>query len=145
MYAFTCQKRLLKKKTLLFLHLLERRTGTFASSATVLVLAGIKLIFFVVASIRLFFEFVQKPVLIIQGCVWYCWAVLTQSQGLFCLSHHPPASRLRVHKKLGGDTARTAEPNWPKGYSTPYDVMLSIYSWQKKKEGVMAFVFPSNS
>ncbi|KAK4816835.1 hypothetical protein QYF61_023899 [Mycteria americana] len=32
----------------------------------------------------------------------------------------------RVHKKLGGGTARTADPNWPKGYSIPYDVMLSI-------------------
>jgi len=30
-----------------------------------------------------------------------------------------------VHNKLGGDTAGTADPNWPKGYSMPYDVMLS--------------------
>ncbi|KAK4817730.1 hypothetical protein QYF61_026530 [Mycteria americana] len=33
---------------------------------------------------------------------------------------------MRVHKKLGGDTARTADPNWPKGYSIPYGVMLNI-------------------
>ncbi|KAK4806266.1 hypothetical protein QYF61_013410 [Mycteria americana] len=32
----------------------------------------------------------------------------------------------QVPKKLGGGTARTADPNWPKGYSVPYDVMLSI-------------------
>ncbi|KAK4830743.1 hypothetical protein QYF61_013193 [Mycteria americana] len=32
----------------------------------------------------------------------------------------------RAHKKLGGGTARTADPNWPKGYSIPGDVMLSI-------------------
>ncbi|KAK4829123.1 hypothetical protein QYF61_002161 [Mycteria americana] len=31
-----------------------------------------------------------------------------------------------VHKKLGGGTARTAGPSWPKGYSIPYGVMLSI-------------------
>ncbi|KAK4823531.1 hypothetical protein QYF61_003040 [Mycteria americana] len=31
-----------------------------------------------------------------------------------------------VHKKLGGDTARTADPNWPKGYSIPYGIMRSI-------------------
>ncbi|KAK4822068.1 hypothetical protein QYF61_009329 [Mycteria americana] len=31
----------------------------------------------------------------------------------------PPVSRL-------GDTAGTADPNWPKGYSIPYDAMLSI-------------------
>jgi len=30
-----------------------------------------------------------------------------------------------VHKKLGGDTARTADPNCPKGYSIPYDIRLS--------------------
>jgi len=28
------------------------------------------------------------------------------------------------HKKLGGDTAGTADPNWPKGYSIPYDITL---------------------
>ncbi|KAK4829068.1 hypothetical protein QYF61_002012 [Mycteria americana] len=31
-----------------------------------------------------------------------------------------------VHKKLGCGTARIVDPNWPKGYSIPYDVMLSI-------------------
>lgn len=30
-----------------------------------------------------------------------------------------------MHKKLGGDTARIADPNWPKGYSVPYDIMLN--------------------
>ena len=30
-----------------------------------------------------------------------------------------------MHKKLGGDTAGTAGPNCSKGYSIPYDVMLS--------------------
>ena len=45
----------------------------------------------------------------------------------FSASHTtPPASRLGVHEKLGGDTAGTADPNCPKGYSIPYDVMLSI-------------------
>jgi len=40
---------------------------------------------------------------------------------------HPlsPARRLGVHKKLGGDTAGTADPNWPKGFSIPYDITLS--------------------
>ncbi|KAK4832997.1 LOW QUALITY PROTEIN: hypothetical protein QYF61_027021 [Mycteria americana] len=32
----------------------------------------------------------------------------------------------KVHKKLGGGTARTADPNWPKGYSIPYGITLSI-------------------
>jgi len=34
--------------------------------------------------------------------------ILTQCQRLFCFSPTPPARRLWVHKKLGGDTARTA-------------------------------------
>ena len=39
----------------------------------------------------------------------------------------PAASSLGgKHKKLAGDTARTADLNRPKGYSTPYDVILSI-------------------
>ncbi|KAK4830999.1 hypothetical protein QYF61_014570 [Mycteria americana] len=30
-----------------------------------------------------------------------------------------------VHKKLGGDTAGTADHNWSKGYSIPYGVMVT--------------------
>jgi len=45
----------------------------------------------------------------------------------------PPVSRLGVHKKLAEDTAGSADPNWPKGYSIPYDIMLSIQSQWKKK------------
>jgi len=48
--------------------------------------------------------------------------VLILSQGLF--SFLCSASK-EVHKKLGGSTARTAGPNWPKGYSMTYDIMLS--------------------
>jgi len=40
-----------------------------------------------------------------------------------------PASRVGVHKKLGGDAAGTADPNKPKGYPIshviPYDTVLS--------------------
>ena len=39
---------------------------------SVLVLAGIELIFFIVASMGLCFGFVLKTVLIIQGCFRYC-------------------------------------------------------------------------
>jgi len=55
-----------------------------------------------------------------------------------------------VYKTLGRDTAGTADPNpnIPKGYSIPYDIMLSDKSWGKKKERwtcrVIAFVFPCN-
>ena len=57
-------------------------------------------------------------------------------------------SRLRVHKKLGGDTAGTTDPNWPKRYPAPYDIVLSSKSWGKKEQGEMfgvtVFVFPRN-
>jgi len=44
----------------------------------------------------------------------------------FSASHAAlPASRLGVHKRLGGDTDGTADPKRPQGYSIPYSVMLS--------------------
>ena len=51
----------------------------------------------------------------------------TESRSFLLLTPpHPPASRLGVQKELGGDTAGTADSNWPKGYFISYDVMLSI-------------------
>jgi len=32
----------------------------------------------------------------------------------------------KVCGKLGGDTARTADPDWPKGYSMPYNIVCSV-------------------
>lgn len=45
----------------------------------------------------------------------YCWAVFAKH----CFVSHcvPTASRLGLDKRLGGDTVRTADTNWPKGYS----------------------------
>ena len=75
-----------------------------------LVLAGIKLIFFIVASMGLFFGFVLETVdntemfLLLLGSAYRVKASSA--------SHTtPPASRLGVHKKLGGDTAGTPGPN----------------------------------
>jgi len=55
------------------------------------------------------------------------------------------ARRLGVGKRLGGDTAGTADPNGPKGCSTPYDIMLSHKRWGKRGGGgtfkAVAFVF----
>lgn len=36
-----------------------------------------------------------------------------------------------MHKMLGGDTTRIADPNWPKTYPILYEVMLSNKSWGK--------------
>ena len=45
----------------------------------------------------------------------------------FSASDTQPARRLEGHNKLGGDTAGTADPNWPKGYSAPCDA--PVYNW----------------
>jgi len=50
-------------------------------------------------------------------------AVARQSR---TFQHLTLAWAAKAHRKLGGDTAGTADPNWPKVYSIPYDVMLSI-------------------
>jgi len=42
-----------------------------------------------------------------------------------------PLGRLRVCKRLKGNTARTADPNWPKAYSLLYNVMLSNKKWDR--------------
>ena len=44
----------------------------------------------------------------------------------------PHSEKAGGGKRLGGDKARTADPSGPKGYSTPYDVMVS----SKTGEGV---------
>ena len=97
-------------------------------SVCVMVLVGIELIFFIVLHVMPCFGFVTKTVSIKHWYLTYCWAVLTQ-----CLTTSS-ASRLEVHKKLGWDIAETADPNWWKGYSIPYDVMLSNKGWGKAGE-----------
>nr|XP_027303619.2 putative DEAD-box ATP-dependent RNA helicase 29 isoform X1 [Anas platyrhynchos] len=36
-----------------------------------------------------------------------------------------PARRLGMHKRLGGDPARTTDPRGPRGYSTPFSIIPS--------------------
>lgn len=59
------------------------------------------------------------------------------------------ARRSGVPGMLGGDTAGRGAPNWPKGYSRPYDIMLMSKAGGKRRKrgdmfGVMAFAFPSH-
>lgn len=76
-----------------------------------------------------------------QGRFSCCWAGLAHLKA-FSASHPTPPRRLGVHKELGGDTAGTAAPNWPKGYCRPYETV-----WKRRKGetfGVMTIVFPSH-
>lgn len=49
-------------------------------------------------------------------------------------------SRLRVGTKLGRDTTWTANPNWPRGYSMPYNALLNKENWGKGILGEVVFV-----
>lgn len=53
-----------------------------------------------------------------------------------------------MHKKVRGDAATTADPNWPEGYSISYDVVSSNKTCIKDRGmefGVMFSVFSRNS
>ena len=97
---------------------------TYSMSTGFLVLATIKLLFYVEAHIVPWFGFVMKIVLkhtvvlvVARQCLY--------GQGLFFFSCC--SARL----KLKGDTARTADSTWLKGYFIPYDSMLSKHVGKK--------------
>lgn len=104
----------------------------------VLGLAGMDLTFPMAALIVLCFIFVSRPML-----------KTDQDQG--CLFTHQPskASRLGKSKRLGEHTARTADPNRPKGHSILYDVCSTIKTETRGHAGgvgelLKTFVFLSN-
>lgn len=100
----------------------ERRWRVFGLCADTV---GVELIFFSIGSVDLCFGFVLERALKIQGCFSYWWAVLTQSQGLSCFSHKSTSTHVGMHKNLGGDTAKTADPKWRKKCSITYGVIHS--------------------
>ena len=76
-----------------------------------------------------------------ESCWWHRCVLATAEQCLHSAKalpapHTAPSvGSPGVHKKLGGDTARTAGPSWPQGCPTPYDVVLSNKSWGKEEKG----------
>jgi len=110
-------------------------------------LAGIRLIFFVEAYIMLCYGFLIKIVGLAHQWLSCCREVLTQSQGLLCSLCCPASKELGLHKKLGGDRARTSDPSPTKGFS--HMTSCSAIKARLKKKGagmfrMMAFVFPRN-
>ena len=78
---------------------------------SVLAFAGTELFYFIVACVVLCFGFDMKTVLITHQCFNIAEECLHRVKA-FPTSHTaPPASRLEVGKKLGGDMAGTANPN----------------------------------
>ena len=63
----------------------------------------------------LWFGSVLRTVLITQGCFCYCWAVLTQSQGLFCFSHHTTSEEVEVVQEAGRGRSWDSWPQLTKG------------------------------
>lgn len=114
-----------------------------------MVLSGTESIFFVEAHMMICLEFFMKVLVITRWWFNYCRAVLTQSQILLWPLCSPASEGLSMHKELGRDTARTADPDLPKGYSILYGIMVNIKNWGKEEKkgwtfGVKAFVFPRN-
>jgi len=94
--------------------------------------------FFAATHRVLCFRFMTRTVQVTDQCFGCGWTVLGQCQGfLFVLLPPPPPalSGLGLGKRLGGDIARTADPNWPKGYSVQYHVALSIKTGLPEEEG----------
>lgn len=57
-----------------------------------------------------------------------------QSQGLFLFLYYHTGKDAVVRGKLGGDKGGTGDPGWPKGYSRPHNIMISIENVGKKVE-----------
>lgn len=106
-------------------------------------MAGMKLIFCIPAHIILSFGFITTTVLVAHQCFCYCCTV----SKLFFLFFYP-ARRPGVRMRSEEHTDRTADPNWPKGNSVPYDDTFSNKSsWKggRRPFVVRAFVFQSYS
>lgn len=94
-----------------------------------LVLARVGLVFFIAASMSLCFGFLTKTVLTTQACFSNCWAVLSQPQAFPVFHASLSVSRLKVGKRLRGDTDRTADQR-----DIPCDIVLSNESWGEEEE-----------
>lgn len=69
----------------------------------------------------------------------YCWAVFRIQD--FSVAHTVlPVSRLGMHKRLGEDTAGTADPSWSKEYSIPYDICSAYRVQGGRRKGEMGYL-----
>ena len=79
-------------------------------------MAGIELIFFLVAGIVFCFGFSMRRMLIATTKNISVLSNVYSKVKDFSASHPQPARKLEGHKKLAQDTARAPDPNRPKGY-----------------------------
>lgn len=83
-----------------------------------------QLAFFTVAGMGLGSKFLLNNRLILQRSIYHCWAGPAQSHGLFCFLYCQAGKELGDAWKAGRDTAESGDPNWPKGYSRQYGIMV---------------------
>lgn len=97
-------------------------------------LAGMEVTSSIAPPVVLCFAFV----LVTHQCFGCYGIVLAQPQSLLFFPTY--SEQAGVGKRLGQDTARTADPSRSKGYSVPYAVMLSNKNWRRrrKKWGALA-------
>lgn len=95
-----------------------------------------ELIFIIMSNMELCFRFVLNTRWIIQRCICYCSAGLTQNQSLFCFSY------CQAGKAGGGaweetQPGQTTQTTPEKGYFRPFHIMLNIWGGGGggKKEG----------
>ena len=111
------------------------------------ILAGIKLIFFVEACMMPCFEFVMKTLLINVLVFQLLLGSTEQSQGHFSSSCPPAAEWLRVRRELGGDMDKRSDTE-----TGQRGILHRMMSWctiklgKRRRKGrmfgVMIFVFP---
>ena len=82
--------------------LLSFTAGSCSNSSKLPGFAGIELLSVIAADLLLRLGFRMKTLLIRQKCSSSCWAVLTQSQGLFCYSCCSASEEAGMHKEPGG-------------------------------------------
>ena len=74
--------------------------------------------------------------------LWFLVSSTVQNQGHFSFSAfcNPLPARWAggVLKDVGGNRTRTADLNWPKGYSTPYDIKNGNYKIERSCLGELA-------
>lgn len=80
-------------------------------------------IFFLITGIMLCFGFRMVTISITQQCLVVLEQCLHRAKAFLASRAALPARRLRMHKELGRETTRTAEPTWVKGCPLLWDVM----------------------
>lgn len=100
-----------------------------------LVSVSIELTFILLIDIVLCFGFKMRIMLMTHMFYMFLSSAYIKSRTFWLLSLFCQKKRLRVHRKLGGDRTKAAQSKWPKSYSKPYVIMLSIKTGRVDREG----------